>query len=206
MCGIVGYIGGRKAVPILIEGLKKLEYRGYDSAGVSFIDAGVKGQDTLKVIKQEGRIAALEKLITGEINSKIGIGHTRWATHGAPSFVNAHPHFDCTHELVLVHNGIIENYRDLKEKLMERGHVFVSETDTEVIVHLIEDYYEEDIEFAIKAALNEVKGAYAIAVLSLGEPDRIVAARHGSPLIIGIGEGENFLASDITAVLKHTRK
>ncbi|MDD5092707.1 MAG: glutamine--fructose-6-phosphate transaminase (isomerizing) [Candidatus Wallbacteria bacterium] len=205
MCGIVGYIGEKNAVPILLEGLSKLEYRGYDSAGISFLDEST-GSGQLKVIKREGRLSVLESAIPEGTSARLGIGHTRWATHGVPSFVNAHPHFDCTHEIVLVHNGIIENYRELKEKLLAGGHVFTSETDTEVIAHLIEEYYEEDIEFAVKAALNEVKGAYAIAALSLRERDRIIAARMGSPLIIGLGEGENFLASDIPAVLKYTRR
>jgi len=201
MCGIVGFTGKRNALPILLEGLEKLEYRGYDSAGVSFIDG-----KSISVIKNEGRIEALKKKIPSEKSSFTGIGHTRWATHGIPSFINAHPHYDCTHQIVLVHNGIIENYRELKDKLIKKGHVFLSDTDTEVIAHLIEDYYEEDIEFAVKAALNDVDGAYAIGVLCINEPNKIIAARKGSPLILGIGEGENFLASDIPAVLKYTKK
>lgn len=200
MCGIVGYIGDKNAIPILLEGLKRLEYRGYDSAGISYYDG-----KRLQTVKNEGKLDGLINKIDSKLDTNLGIGHTRWATHGIPSLVNAHPHFDCTHDIVLVHNGIIENYIDIKEKLLKRGHIFVSNTDSEVIVHLIEDYYESDLEFAVKAALNEIRGAYAIAVISRNEPDKIIIARKGSPLIVGIGKGENFIASDVPAILRYTK-
>ncbi|GIP41409.1 glutamine--fructose-6-phosphate aminotransferase [isomerizing] [Paenibacillus sp. J31TS4] len=201
MCGIVGYIGSSKAQDILVEGLKKLEYRGYDSAGVAVYNGG-----RLEVVKAKGRLAELEgKLEAAPLSGTIGIGHTRWATHGKPSDVNSHPHVDNERKISVVHNGIIENYIALKEELIERGHRFVSETDTEVISHLIADLYEGDIVRAVQAAVKRLRGAYALGVIAEEEPDKLVAVRNASPLIIGVGDGENFIGSDIPAVLPHTR-
>jgi glutamine---fructose-6-phosphate transaminase (isomerizing) len=201
MCGIIGYVGQKKVVPVLLDGLKRLEYRGYDSAGVAFLDGGA-----LQIYRSVGKIKELENSLWGkDLGGQIGIGHTRWATHGRPSEANAHPHVDCTGEIVLVHNGIIENYLPLKEKLTAEGHRFTSETDTEVIVHLIEKYLQGDLEEAVRRALREVAGAYAIAVMWRGDPDRIVAARCSSPLVVGLGEGEFLVASDIPALIAHTR-
>ena len=202
MCGIVGYIGKRVAIPILINGLRKLEYRGYDSAGVAVLDH-------LKIVvsKSVGKLVALEEEL-GEDYSQacIGIGHTRWATHGRPSFVNAHPHSDCKQDFTVVHNGIIENYLELKDRLIEKGHQFVSETDTEVLAHLVEDFYEGDLEEAVRKVLETIHGSYAMVVLSLKDPDKLVAARKDSPMVVGLGDGEFFVASDITAILTYTRK
>jgi len=201
MCGIVGYIGNRDSQAILIDGLRKLEYRGYDSAGVA-----VFTNDGLEVMKAKGRLAVLEShLSETPLQGTIGIGHTRWATHGKPSDVNSHPHMDHTHKFSVVHNGIIENFLQLKEELIAAGHVFVSETDTEVISQLIASLYEGDIVIAVQRAVKRMRGAYAIAVLSEYEPDKLVAVRLASPLIIGLGEGENFIGSDIPAILEHTR-
>ncbi|MCX7795784.1 MAG: glutamine--fructose-6-phosphate transaminase (isomerizing) [bacterium] len=201
MCGIVGYLGKKKAVPILIDNLKRLEYRGYDSAGVAVIK-----DSTLVVEKSVGKLSKLETIvIPKDYPSTIGIGHTRWATHGKPSDINAHPHMDCKGEIALVHNGIIENYLELKEELIGRGHRFLSETDTEVIVHLVEEFYQGDLLEAVRSAVKRLEGSYAIAVVSSREPERIVVARKDSPLILGIGEGEYFVASDIPAVLNYTR-
>lgn len=201
MCGIIGYVGSKKVVPVLLDGLKRLEYRGYDSAGVAFLQQG-----GLQVYRSVGKIKELENTLWGkELGGEIGVGHTRWATHGRPSEENAHPHVDCTGALVLVHNGIIENYLPLKEKLVAEGHRFTSDTDTEVIVHLVEKYLEGDLEEAVRRALREVSGAYAIAVLWEGDPDRIVGARCASPLVVGLGEGEFLVASDIPALISHTR-
>ncbi|MBD0383899.1 glutamine--fructose-6-phosphate transaminase (isomerizing) [Paenibacillus sedimenti] len=201
MCGIVGYIGKRNSQEILLEGLKKLEYRGYDSAGVAVYTAS-----GLQIQKAKGRIANLEsKLEEAPLNGSVGIGHTRWATHGKPSDVNSHPHTDNSMKFSVVHNGIIENYISLKEELMAKGHVFVSETDTEVISHLIADLYEGDILKAVQKAVKRMTGAFALGVLTELEPDRLVAVRQASPLIIGIGEGENFIGSDIPAILEYTR-
>ena len=202
MCGIVGYIGEQQALPILLEGLKKLEYRGYDSAGVAVIQAG-----NARVSKSVGRIASLEGRVNGDvIQGSVGIGHTRWATHGRPSDPNAHPHTDCTGRFVVIHNGIIENYLDLREELMAQGHTFLSETDSETIPHLLESLYDGDIVSTVRRALQRLRGAYALAVLCQDEPDKIVAVRLASPLVIGLGQGENFLASDIPAILRHTRR
>ncbi len=202
MCGIVGYIGSKKALPILIEGLKRLEYRGYDSAGFVLAEG-----NRLIAEKCAGKIAVLEEQIRGrEYDSSRGIAHTRWATHGEPTVVNAHPHFDSKDQIAMVHNGIIENYRALRAFLKEKGHNFHTETDTEVLVHLIEEYYENDITEAVRTALNLVEGTYGIAVISSLASDRIIAARRGSPLVIGLGEGENFVASDVSAILAHTNK
>ncbi len=202
MCGIVGYIGNQPALPILIEGLSKLEYRGYDSAGVAVIQDGQP-----RVEKSVGRLANLETRVNGSVShGQIGIGHTRWATHGRPSDVNSHPHSDCSGKFVVIHNGIIENFIQLKEVLQQHGHVFKSQTDTEVIPHLIESYYEGDLIAAVRKVAGMLRGAYALAVICQDEPDKIVAVKEASPMVIGLGEGENFLASDIPAILKHTRR
>jgi glucosamine--fructose-6-phosphate aminotransferase (isomerizing) len=201
MCGIVGYVGPRKATPLLIDGLKRLEYRGYDSAGLAVVTGG-----ELVVQKAAGKIATLESQLNGNLLAATsGIGHTRWATHGAPTTRNAHPHSDCTGTIAVVHNGIIENATALRTMLSGKGHRFTSETDTEVIVHLIEEFYEHSIEEAVARALRELEGAYGIAVVSSKHPDTVVAARQGSPLLVGIGNGENYIASDPSAVLAHTR-
>jgi len=203
MCGIVGYIGPRDAYPILINGLKRLEYRGYDSAGVALIDGG------LKLYKNYGKVADLENHVQGkDLSGTIGIGHTRWATHGEPNHVNAHPHFSENKRLAIIHNGIIENYASLREELKSRGHHFASATDTEVLIHLIEDVQKNekvDLVEAVRIALNMVIGAYAIAIVSQDHPDLLIAARKGSPLVIGVGEGEIFLASDATPLVEYTK-
>ena len=203
MCGIVGYIGNRNVVPIVLEGLKKLEYRGYDSAGIGIIDNG-----KTSILKCKGRITDLEKILQGKhATGHIGIGHTRWATHGDPSHRNAHPHLDCSGKIAVVHNGIIENYASLRQLLEDEGHKFQSDTDTEVFPHLIEKFYKGDLLKAVQEALALVEGAYAFAVICEDEPDKIVAARLGSPLVIGVGNnGEYFVASDPIAIVKHTRQ
>ncbi len=201
MCGIVGYIGKKNAIPLLVSSLKKLEYRGYDSAGVAYIK-----DSRIEVLRCEGKIEKLESCINGmSLSSAVGVGHTRWATHGKPSEANAHPHR--VGGIVVVHNGIIENYYELKEKLKKKGHKFTSETDTEVICHLIYSYSKKglDIESATKEALKHIEGAYALAILSEAEPDRIIVIKKDNPLVIGLGKGEFFIASDIPAFLKHTR-
>ncbi len=205
MCGIVGYVGNKEAYPILINGLKRLEYRGYDSAGVALI-----GPDGLNVRKCKGKVSDLEAHVNGaQMLGTIGIGHTRWATHGEPNDVNAHPHISNSGDLALIHNGIIENYATLKEELIKRGHEFKSETDTEVLVHLIDDIQRSegtDLPESVRLALANVVGAYAIVVLDRKTPDLLVAARKSSPLVIGIGEdGDHFLASDATPIVEHTR-
>ncbi len=202
MCGIIGYIGKSNNVGnILIEGLKRLEYRGYDSAGISIVRDGKMVWE-----KNAGKIAALEqKLIDRDISGKLGIAHTRWATHGEPTRTNAHPHFDCKGGIALVHNGIIENYQTLKKSLISEGHKFVTDTDTEVLAHLIERYYHgDDLEYAVQEALKMVDGTYGLLVVSVSEPDKIVGARNGSPVVVGVGAGEYFIASDVAAILKHT--
>lgn len=201
MCGIVGYIGKRGSQEILLEGLKKLEYRGYDSAGIAvFTDKG------LEIKKSKGRLAVLEDKLKDEpLEGSVGIGHTRWATHGKPSDVNSHPHTDNSLKFSVVHNGIVENYLDLKEELIAKGHLFVSETDTEVISHLVADEYDGNIVEAVQRAVKRMRGAFALGVLTEYEPERLVAVRFASPLVIGIGEGENFIGSDIPAILEHTR-
>ncbi|NUO40113.1 MAG: glutamine--fructose-6-phosphate transaminase (isomerizing) [Gemmatimonadaceae bacterium] len=202
MCGIVGYIGEKQAATLLVDGLKRLEYRGYDSAGVSLMNG--KGVETRKA---KGKIAMLEKAISSQpIHGKVGIAHTRWATHGPPNECNAHPHHDCTGKISVVHNGIIENYGPLRAMLKKTGHTFVSDTDTEVLAHLIEAAFDGNLEDAVVDALALVEGTYGIAVLSADDPEKIVAARKGSPLLIGIGEGENYVASDVAAILAHTRQ
>ena len=201
MCGIVGYTGPREAGPILIEGLKRLEYRGYDSAGIALVDD--KGR--LFVEKRAGKLANLQTAIADRTpHAAIGLAHTRWATHGRPNDLNAHPHQDCTGEITVIHNGIIENFRELRDGLEERGHVLISETDTEAIAHLIEEAYAGDIAAATRAALRRMEGAYALAVMHRGEPDRLVGARQNVPLVVGLADGETFLASDVAAILAHT--
>jgi glucosamine--fructose-6-phosphate aminotransferase (isomerizing) len=202
MCGIVGYVGPRKSVSMLIDGLKRLEYRGYDSAGISIMNG--KGLETRKA---KGKISQLEAAIgQSPIDGNVGIAHTRWATHGPPNECNAHPHHDCTGTLSVVHNGIIENYGPLRAMLEKTGHTFVSETDTEVLAHLIEAAFDGKLEDAVIDALALVEGTYGIAVISSKDPDKIVAARKGSPLLIGLGEGEYYVASDVAAILQHTRQ
>lgn len=204
MCGIVGYIGPKNSLPILLEGLRRMEYRGYDSAGIALIN-----ENGLTIIKKAGKVADLVKAIgKKELSSGIGIGHTRWATHGEPNDANAHPHWDCHKEIAIIHNGIIENYATLKRKLEHDGHVIRTVTDTEVLVHLIEEMYKRshDLFTAVRQALLEVEGAYGILVVSTKEPDKIIAARKGSPLVIGVGENENLVASDAAALVDYTRQ
>src|SRR5579862_601041 len=205
MCGIVGYIGKRDSVPIIMDALRRLEYRGYDSAGIAVIDAG----GSLAGSKAEGKLSRLaERLNNGEhLSGATGVGHTRWATHGRPSDANAHPHMDCNGKIAVVHNGIIENYSPLRARLIELGHVFRSETDTEVLAHLIEMHYDGDLEAAVRRTLLEVRGAYALGVISSDDPEHLVFARNGaSPLVLGIGDGEMYVASDTPAILPYTRK
>ncbi len=203
MCGIVGYVGSKPALPVLLDGLARLEYRGYDSAGVAWLKDG-----EVQRMRCQGKLVGLRDMVQGGKISDcpIGIGHTRWATHGAPTEENAHPHTDCKGKLVVVHNGIIENYFTLRNQLREEGHTFVSETDTEVLAHLIEKYLENDIVEAVRRCLAEVEGAFAMGVLWKGAPDKLVAARKESPLVLGAGKGENFMASDIPALLPYTRE
>ena len=205
MCGIVGYIGGREAQPILLAGLKRLEYRGYDSSGIALI---LPNKTKIGIRKAPGKISVLERLVKNKpLSGETGIAHTRWATHGAPTQANAHPHHDCAGQIALVHNGIIENYETLKIQLIKEGHIFCSQTDTEVIVHLIEKFYKNiPLEEAVSLALKLLVGSFAIGVISVNEPNKLVGARLGSPLIIGVGKGENFLASDVPAVLGFTKE
>lgn len=203
MCGIIGYIGNKEALPVLIQGLEKLEYRGYDSAGVAVLNKG----DKINIQKCKGRIEYLKQIIKeSELKGTIGLGHTRWATHGRPNEANAHPHFSKKHEIVVVHNGIIENYLEIKERLINDGCKFISETDTEVLPHLIKKNYHENLTEAVRKSLKEVKGSYALGIVSNKEPDRIVVSRCGSPLVIGIGDDEMYIASDIPALLNYTKK
>jgi len=204
MCGIVGYIGSKKVVPVIIEGLRKLEYRGYDSAGIAVV--GTDGK--LQLRRAPGKLRNLEEAIAASpIDGTYGIGHTRWATHGRPTEENAHPHRDCTGQYVVVHNGIIENYFELKEKLQQEGHKFLTETDTEVVAHLVEKYAKELLfEEAVRKTLRELRGIYALVFLSAKDPLKLIAARNGPPSVIGLGKGENFVASDIPALLEHTRE
>ena len=201
MCGIVGYIGNKEALPILLQGLRRLEYRGYDSAGIVVLDKKAHR------VRAVGKIDSLANKLKGkEMIGTIGIAHTRWATHGGVTEENAHPHFACDEKLVIVHNGIIENYRELKEKLSKDGHKFTSETDTEVLAHLIETHYHGDLRKAVEVALKHVRGTYGLVAMHTDEPDKLVAARLGSPLVVGIGENEYFIASDATPMLAYTKK
>lgn len=202
MCGIVGYVGTKQAAPFLIEGLTKLEYRGYDSAGIAVFDG-----EQINVEKSVGRLASLKDKIENRVpQGVLGIGHTRWATHGRPSDLNAHPHTDCTGNFVVVHNGIIENYLALKEDLIKKGHEFKSETDTEVIAHLLEEVYKGDFEAAVREVLKRVDGSYALVFMSKNDPDRLICTKKDNPLVIGLGDGENFIASDIPAIIARTRR
>ena len=205
MCGIVGYIGSNEAQPILLNGLKRLEYRGYDSSGIALI---LPKKNNISIRKSPGKIIALKKILKSHpLNGNVGIAHTRWATHGAPTQENAHPHEDCEGEIAIVHNGIIENFETLKSSLIKEGHKFRSQTDTEVIVHLIEKFHKTiSLEEAVRKTLKLLIGSFAIGVISKKEPDKLIGARFGSPLIVGLGKGENFLASDVPAVLEYTKE
>src|ERR1700756_756480 len=204
MCGIVGYIGSKKVVPVIIEGLRKLEYRGYDSAGIAVVD----GDGKLQIRRAPGKLRNLEEALQkSPIEGTYGIGHTRWATHGRPTEENAHPHRDCTGQIVVVHNGIIENYLELKEQLQREGHKFVTETDTEIVAHLVEEFAKKlPFEEAVRKTLKELRGIYSLVFLSAKDPQKLIAARIGPPSVIGLGDGEYFVASDIPALLEHTRK
>jgi len=215
MCGIVGYVGPREATPIIVEGLKRLEYRGYDSAGLAVIQDAASStyvrSGCIEVRRDVGKLANLERMLAeSPVRGNIGIGHTRWATHGAPSSRNAHPHVDCRGEVVVIHNGIVENFLSLRQELTAEGHRFTSETDTETIPHLVEKYLAEsgDLEEAVRRALGRIKGAHAVVVMSSRQPDRIVAARQGNAggVVVGVGEGEMFVASDMLAILEYTRQ
>ncbi|MGL6016487.1 MAG: glutamine--fructose-6-phosphate transaminase (isomerizing) [Selenomonadaceae bacterium] len=202
MCGIVGYVGAKQAAPFLIEGLTRLEYRGYDSAGIAVFDG-----EKINVEKTVGRLAALKEKIEGCVpQGVLGIGHTRWATHGRPSDRNSHPHTDCSGDFVVVHNGIIENYLSLKEALIKKGHEFKSETDTEVLAHLLEELYKGDFEAAVREVLKRIDGSYALVFMSKHDPDRLICTKKDNPLVIGLGDGENFIASDIPAIIARTRR
>src|SRR5258706_3030247 len=204
MCGIVAYVGHRQASDVIIKGLKRLEYRGYDSAGVALLNGG------LNVYKLKRKVSELETFIPGQnLGSTIGMGHTRWATHGEPNDENAHPHYSATKKLAIIHNGIIENYSSLKQDLLRKGHQFSSETDTEVFIHFIEDIKENEkcpLDEAVRLALTKVVGAYAIVVMSLDDPTLLIAARKGSPLVVGVGRGEFFMASDATPIIEYTNE
>jgi glucosamine--fructose-6-phosphate aminotransferase (isomerizing) len=204
MCGIVGYVGHRDAQQVIIKGLKRLEYRGYDSAGIALLNKG------LNVYKKKGKVSELEAYLEGkDLTSTIGIGHTRWATHGEPNDVNAHPHYSSSKKLAIIHNGIIENYSSLKQELINKGHSFTSETDTEVLIHFIEDIQENNhcsLDEAVRLALTKVVGAYAIVIMSHENPDLLIAARKGSPLVIGVGKNEYFIASDATPIIEYTNE
>ncbi len=203
MCGIIGYVGDQPAVPILLDGLRQLEYRGYDSAGLAVVNV----DGTLEVRRAAGKLENLEKVLTSDpLAGSFGIGHTRWATHGAPNEENAHPHRDSDGRIVVVHNGIIENYLPLRDRLSAAGHTFVTDTDTETIVHLISEYFEGNLEAAVGRAVAELEGIYAIAAIAVADPQKIVAARQGPPLVVGLGEGCQFLASDVTPILAHSRR
>ncbi|CQR71717.1 Glutamine--fructose-6-phosphate aminotransferase [isomerizing] [Sporomusa ovata DSM 2662] len=202
MCGIVGYIGPDQAAPFLLEGMSKLEYRGYDSAGIAVFDGS-----QINIDKSVGRLNILAKKVEMKpLTGNLGIGHTRWATHGRPSDANSHPHTDCTGKFVVVHNGIIENYMHIKEKLIAKGHIFTSETDTEVVAHLLEEYYEGDFEATVKKVLETIEGSYALVFMCQDEPDKLICTKQDNPLVIGLGEGENFIASDIPAIISRTRR
>ena len=201
MCGIVGYVGPREAQDVILDGLARLEYRGYDSAGLA-----VLGDGRLNLVRRVGKIDKLREAVRSTpLPGNLGIGHTRWATHGLPTEENAHPHTDCSGKIALVHNGIIENHRALRKRLASSGHKFKSQTDTEVLVHLVEESYQGDLAAAVRRALAETQGAFAIAVIHADHPDEIVVARKGSPLVIGLLDGEGFVASDAPALLPYTR-
>ena len=202
MCGIVGYVGDGDAAAFLLEGLSRLEYRGYDSSGIAVYDG-----EKICVKKSVGRLAELKIKLAGHTpKGALGIGHTRWATHGRPSDINAHPHTDCTGDFAVVHNGIIENFLALKEELLAKGHVFKSETDTEVLAHLLEEAYDGDFEAAVRAVLRRIEGSYALVFMSRRDPDRLICTKQDNPLVIGLGKGENFIASDIPAIIARTRR
>jgi glutamine---fructose-6-phosphate transaminase (isomerizing) len=202
MCGIVGYIGGQAAVPIILDGLKRLEYRGYDSAGIAVLEKG----NCLGVRRAQGKLRNLEEVLRlNPVEGSYGIGHTRWATHGRPTEENAHPHRDCHGDVVVVHNGIVENYLALKQQLVEEGHRFVTETDTEVIAHLVEKYFDGNLESAVRDTVKQLTGVFALSVISRKDPNKIVAARSGPPVVVGLGDGEYFVASDVPAILGYTR-
>src|SRR5882762_7102005 len=203
MCGIVGYVGNKQVVPLIIDGLRKLEYRGYDSAGIAVVNEG----HDLEIRRAEGKLRNLEEVIRlNPLDGTYGIGHTRWATHGRPTEENAHPHRDCTGRIVVVHNGIIENYLDLKQELQRQGHQFVTETDTEIVAHLVERETKDDgLENAVRRALMFIRGLFALVLISADDPEKIVAVRNGPPIVVGLGDGEFFVASDIPAILSHTR-
>jgi glucosamine--fructose-6-phosphate aminotransferase (isomerizing) len=209
MCGIVGYVGKKEVVPVIIDGLRRLEYRGYDSAGIAVAGNG----DGLQIRRAEGKLRNLEEVIRQKpLDGTYGIGHTRWATHGRPSEENAHPHRDCTGKIVVVHNGIVENYLSLKRTLIEAGHKFTTETDTEIIAHLVEKHlfsssngHRPSLEDAVRKTVKELSGVFALAVISVDDPNKIVAARNGPPAVIGLGNDEYFVASDVPAILYHTR-
>src|SRR6187397_2760966 len=204
MCGIIGYIGDKQVLPILIDGLRRLEYRGYDSAGVAVVRDG-----TIELRRSAGKLARLEEMLAGNpLDGNYGIGHTRWATHGRPTEENAHPHRDQSGKVVVVHNGIIENYLTLKERLQAEGHDFKTETDTEVVAHLIGHYIDHEglsLELAVRKTVKELKGIFALSIISVDEPDTIISVREGPPVVIGLGDGEFFVASDIPPILQHTR-
>jgi len=207
MCGIIGYLGDRQATPILMESLKRLEYRGYDSAGVAVLDEAGRSHGHTSVTKSETKVDVLiEKLQANMPTGKLGIGHTRWATHGKPTYVNAHPHTDCTNRIYVVHNGIIENFAELKRELEAAGHEFTSDTDTEVVPHLIEANYKGDFLSAVRAALRRIRGAYALAMFSTDDPELLVGARLNAPLVVGLGDNEFYIASDITAIIPYTKR
>jgi len=204
MCGIVGYVGNKQVVPLIIDGLRKLEYRGYDSAGIAVVDEAHE----LKIQRAEGKLRNLEEALRQKpLDGTYGVGHTRWATHGRPTEENAHPHRDCTGRVVVVHNGIIENYLTLKDELRKKDHHFVTETDTEVVAHLIEEHLKagKSLELSVRATVNELRGIFALSILSADEPDTVISARLGPPVVIGMGDGEFFVASDVPAILEHTR-
>src|SRR6059036_2883182 len=202
MCGIVGYVGNKRVVPVILDGLKRLEYRGYDSAGIAVAGNG----DGLQIRRAEGKLRNLEETIRLKpLDGTYGIGHTRWATHGRPTEENAHPHRDCSGRVVVVHNGIIENYLALKKRLIEEGHKFTTETDTEVIAHLVEKHFDGNLEDAVVKTLAEMKGLYAFTCVCVDDPQKIVAVREGAPIIVGSVDGEGFVASDVPAVLPYTR-
>jgi len=208
MCGIIGYLGAREAAPILMESLKRLEYRGYDSAGVAVLERPKAGQaGRTSVTKSEAKVDALISRLEADMpTGTLGIGHTRWATHGKPTYVNAHPHTDCKGKIFVVHNGIIENFAELKAELVAAGHEFPSDTDSEVVPHLIEANYKGDFLAAVRAALKRIRGAYALAMFSSDDPELLVGARLNAPLVVGLGDGEYYIASDITAIIPYTKR